>query len=72
MFVRFDENYARFKGTLVELPPKGMPYDSQEQEPIHLGGGACKACDCRGFRKRKEDDGYCKCGHAYSQHEGWL
>ena len=46
--------------------------DLQEQEPIRLGGGPCKACDCRGFRKRKEDDGYCKCGHGYSQHEGWL
>jgi hypothetical protein len=43
--------------------------DRQEQEPIRSGSGACRACDCRGFRKSKADDGYCgNCGHGWSRH----
>ena len=41
----------------------------QEHEPIRSGSGKCQACDCRGFKKSKDNDGYCgNCGHGYSQH----
>ena len=47
------------------LPSMGL----QEHEPIRSGSGKCQACDCRGFKKDKDNSGYCgNCGHGYSQH----
>jgi hypothetical protein len=63
MLVQFDESHIRFKGTFVKLSPD----DSQEQDTIIAGQGSCRSCRCQGYEPSKEA-GYCKCGHAYSQH----
>lgn len=51
----------------VELPPKGVPSDSQEQDSVFAGWGACKSCDCRGYVKSGDRD-TCTCGHHFKQH----
>lgn len=66
MFARFDENHAKFKGRLVDLPSKGVPHGPQEQNPVIAGHGRCRSCDCKGYRP--DGPGYCKCGHHYDQH----
>jgi len=50
-------------------PPKGVVADPQEQEPIFLGWGACKSCDCRGYISPGGGSHTCKtCDHHFSQH----
>jgi len=67
MFIRFDESHADLEGTLMELPPIGMPHYPQEQDPVRAGQGGCKSCSCPGYIPDKPN--YCKCGHHFSQHK---
>jgi hypothetical protein len=40
-----------------------------ENEPVRAGSGACKACDCRGFRPTGKHNDVCAyCGHMWDRH----
>ena len=67
----FDDSPAILKNKplKVELPPKGMSHDQQEQDPIVAGHGRCRSCDCTGYKPNNKGEGrYCVCGHHYDQH----
>lgn len=67
MFIRVKESHADFEGTLVEIP-QSAPHDPHVPDPIKAGQGRCRSCDCTGYRPDKDNKGYCKCGHHFSQH----
>ena len=58
------------KRTIKQPNLKRVPilrYNTQQDIPI-AGYGACKACDCKGYKKSKGDSYCSNCGHHYDRH----
>ncbi len=43
--------------------------ETASAEPVVAGSGACRACDCRGFRPTGKRNDVCAfCGHMWGRH----
>ena len=51
---------------LPDLTALTSSLDRLERIPLFAGQGACKSCDCPGYKPAKPN--YCQCGHHFSQH----
>lgn len=61
------EPWLTFAPVRLQLRPKGVAGDPQEQDPIFGGWGSCRSCGCSGYIK-SGDGNTCRCGHHFSQH----
>lgn len=68
MFRQLDGGHSTFEGTLIKIPPNGMPHDPQEHIPVIAGYGSCRSCSCSGYVRDNSGSARCECKHSFSQH----